>query len=259
AWTPNIVVTAYVGQGLLDYYEMTKKKEALEVARSACDFILEALPRTEKRYGVCFSYTPVERDMVLNANVLGSSLLARVYSHTGEEKLLEMATRSMDFTMHHQRSSGRWDYSLDPVTGRARAQTDWHQGFILDSLMWYVEAVKPEDKKYSRAIRRGGEFYKRQFTPDGRAYMRHPQLWPVDLHNQAQGITTFSRLGDRVEGSGEYADRILGWTLNNLLAPRGYFYYQKHKWFMNRLPYIRWQAWMLYALSWYLCEGEDFS
>jgi hypothetical protein len=31
---------------------------------------------------------------------------------------------------------------------------------------------------------------------------------------------------------------------------RGYFYYQKHRYWTNRIPYLRWgQAWMLLALA----------
>jgi hypothetical protein len=41
--------------------------------------------------------------------------------------------------------------------------------------------------------------------------------------------------------------------LANMRDGRGYFYFQKHRWYTNRIPFIRWsQAWMLLALSMFL-------
>ena len=247
---PTVVNTAYIGHGMLDYHEATGNREALTHARSACEFILRDLNITETDHGICFSYTPLERNIVHNANVLGASLLARVYSHTKENELQEMATRSIDFTLHHQHDDGRWDYLIDPETGRTKDQTDWHQGFILDSFRWYIEGVRPDDGKYLEGLRKGLKFYAAQFTPEGQGYWRYPRLWPVNIHNQAQGLVTFSRLEPYVEGSRNHAETIAKWAIEHLRSPQGYFYYQKHRFLTNRIPYMRWsQAWMFYALS----------
>jgi len=33
-------------------------------------------------------------------------------------------------------------------------------------------------------------------------------------------------------------------------SSEGYFYYQRHRFHTNRIPYMRWsQAWMMYALA----------
>jgi hypothetical protein len=47
------------------------------------------------------------------------------------------------------------------------------------------------------------------------------------------------------------ADRIIRWTLENLRDPRrGFFYYQRRRFYTIRTPYMRWtQAWMMYALA----------
>ena len=247
--TPNIVATAYAGHGLMDHYTLTGERESLTMAESACRFILE-LPRTD---GVCFSYTPVSRDIVLNASALGASLLARVGNTLEEKEFLEEASAAVEFIVSKQNKDGSWPYSLDPETGEPRTQNDWHQGFILDSLDWCSSAL---GSNLEDAIKYGAEFYKTLFTSDGRGYMRHPRLWPIDLHNQAQGIVTFSRLREKVDGASEQADKILGWTLDNMLAKDGSFYYQRHKRIVNKIPYTRWQAWMLYALGWYLEAKE---
>ncbi|HID72100.1 MAG TPA: hypothetical protein EYP29_05080 [Thermoplasmata archaeon] len=248
--TPTVVNTSYVGHAILDYHEVAGEREALDIARSACDFITKDLNITENEKGICFSYTPVEKNIVHNASVLGASLLARVYSYTKEEELLNYATKAMNFTVSYQHKDGRWDYSLDAGTGKPRVQTDWHQGFIIDSLLWYIEALELDNQKYVKAVEKGAEFYKKQFTSDGRGYWRYPRLYPINIHNQAQGIITFSKLAKINSNYLNFAENIANWTIKNLWSPHGYFYYQRHRFFTNRIPYMRWsQAWMFLALS----------
>jgi hypothetical protein len=48
----------------------------------------------------------------------------------------------------------------------------------------------------------------------------------------------------------ERAWKTFHWTLGNMAAPDGSFYYQRHRLWTNRTPYMRWgQAWMLRALA----------
>jgi hypothetical protein len=251
---PTIVNTAFIGHGLLDYYETGGNREALEMARSACEFILKDLPVHETDQGICFSYTPVKKNIVHNASVLGASLLGRVYAHTREDRLLEQAERSFAFTLHHQHENGLWAYNAYLESGAERFQTDWHQGFILDSLMWFIRAVNPADEKYRRALLAGAEFYRTQFTEEGACFWRLPRRWPADIHNQAQGIITFAKLEEFVPGSRAMAGRVARWTLDHLWDRKsGRFYYQKWPLFTNKITYLRWsQAWTLLALSFFL-------
>ena len=63
-------------------------------------------------------------------------------------------------------------------------------------------------------------------------------------------IVFFSKIGEN-----EIANKVLGWTLKNMYNnKKGYFYYFKNKIFTNRIEFIQWQAWMLYALSVYMKE-----
>ncbi len=49
------------------------------------------------------------------------------------------------------------------------------------------------------------------------------------------------------------ADKVLNWTIANMQDKKGYFYYQKYRFYKIKIPYIRWsQAWMFYALTTYL-------
>jgi rhamnogalacturonyl hydrolase YesR len=256
---PTIVNTSFIGHGILDYYDIQKSQKSLDAARSACDFILKDLNIRETDQGICFSYNPVEENIVHNANVLGASLLARVYAHTREDELLDFAKRAFAFTLHHQHENGSWAHNMSPETGRERFQLDWHQGFILDCLMWFLEATVPSDEVYRKALASGAQFYKTQFTEEGIAYWRYPRRWPIDIHNQAQGIITFSKLEKYFPGSLQTAEKILRWTLANLKnKKKGSFHYEKWPLFTNKISYTRWgQAWMLLALATYLSHIDE--
>lgn len=255
---PTVVITATVARGLFDYYRLTQRADVLQVLRSTCDFILEDLLVTETAEGLCFSYTPRgdtarprPLDACYNASMLGAEVLAKVYALTGEAPLREAARRAADFTVAHQHADGRWNYSIDLDTGQERAQVDFHQGFVLDALHACIQGAGLTGERYRRALRRGAQFYQQQqFTGEGRALGRLPKRWPADVHGQAQGILTFSRLRHLDPAFASFARQVAHWTLAHLRDRAGYFYYRRGRLLTNRIPYMRWaQAWMMLALA----------
>lgn len=250
AYTPSVVVTSFVGRGIYRYHQATKDPEALNVLRSACDFVMQDLPRLETRDGICFSYTPIVQDCCYNASMLGAELLSSVYAMTGEEVLRDLATQAVRFTVAHQHEDGRWNYSLDLDSVIERKQIDFHQGFILDSLHAYIQHTGA-DEKFRQALERGARFYREeQFDETGRAKWRLPKAWPADIHCQAQGIISFSKLAHLDEGYLPFSKKVAEWTITNMQDREGFFYYRKGRVLTNKIPYIRWaQAWMMVALS----------
>lgn len=259
AGVPSVVVTGFVGTAIFEYHRVTGDARALEVVRSACDFILEDLPVTETPEGICISYTPLVGDCCYNASMLGAELLARVHSVTDEARLLEQAVRAVDFVVARQHPDGRWNYSLDPDTGEERAQVDFHQGFVLDSLHAFRCYSGVDEGAHAEALDRGLDFYRReQFTEEGRALWRLPKEWPADIHHQAQGILTFARASERDPAWADVGHTIARWTIANMQDPGGYFHYRKGRWLTNTIPYMRWgQAWMMLALARLLTTQDD--
>lgn len=248
---PTIVITAIVANAFLDLYEITHDKSYLQIAQSSCDFILNDLNITESEDGICFSYTPLDHHIVHNANLLGAGLLARVYSLTGDANLIQYSRKAFEFSVQHQEENGSWAYSENLKSKSKRYQIDFHQGFILDSIMDFIQYTKPSNGMYERALCKGAKFYQEfQFDDLGRSMWRFPIRWPIDIHNQAQGIITFSRLSRFDRKYLSFAIRIALWTMDNMQDPQGYFYYHKYPIGSNKIPYMRWgQAWMMLALS----------
>ncbi len=251
AFSPTIVVSGFIAKGVFEYYEATKDTKAVEVLDGIAEFMHKDLALTEDETGVCVSYSTVTTDCCYNASMLGAELLAKIYSISGRTDDRDLALRLADFTVARQQNDGHWNYSIDIESGKERTQIDFHQGYVLDSLHYVQKYCKPEHDRYKTAIKKGLEFYKnQQFFEDGRAIWRVPKKWPVEIHNQSQGIITFSRLGEYNSDFKNFAKVISNWTIDNMQAKDGHFYYKKYPLYKIKTPFIRWsQAWMFLALT----------
>lgn len=258
---PSIVVSSFVGHSLLDYHMMNPGRDLEKDITSICQFILKDLNRYQDNDGICFSYSPFDNTMTHNANMLGASLLLRVGRTFSRNHLIEAAQKSYDFSIKKQNPDGSWYYTYNPNSSNGKYlgnQIDYHQGFIIDTLLLLNEDIG--DRRLMSTIEKAVVFYEKQFNPDGRSYFRYPKKWPTDIHSQAQGIITFSKLA----GYSDYylikAGKILDWTKRNMLAADGHFYYHKWPMMKNRISYIRWgQAWMLSSLTEFLIQKKRIS
>ena len=69
------------------------------------------------------------------------------------------------------------------------------------------------------------------------------------MHAVATSILTLAELSHYRGCSIELALRALSWANKTMRSPKGWYYYQKKKFWTVRIPYMRWtQAWMLDAL-----------
>ena len=137
AGLPTVVVSSFVANALLDLHGLTGQEDLLDLAKGVIEFIQSDLSVYEDRDGICFSYTPIDRHIVHNASMMGAALMARVSALTGREDLMDTAVRAVEFTVAKQEPDGSWAYSIDG-SGRKRMQIDFHQGFILDSLLDFI-------------------------------------------------------------------------------------------------------------------------
>jgi hypothetical protein len=244
---PNIICTTFAANALLDAFEAGGDSRYLEAAASAADFILQTLYQEEGE--TCwFNYTPVERHQVHNANLLGAALLCRVAGSTGNEKLLPRALRATRFTVSKQTPEGAWYYGE-----REQPSQKWidnfHTGFNLCALRNIGRYARTDE--FEQALRSGLNYYVRNFfDPDGAPKYFHDSRYPLDVHSVAQSIITLIALKDLDSAHLKLAHKVLDWGVRHMWDERGYFYYQKHRYWTNRIPYLRWgQAWMLLALA----------
>lgn len=252
-YTPTVVATTFVGCALLDAYEITGDRKLLENARSACDFFLRDLNRTYDDQGnFAFSYSPLDKTVVYNASLLGSRLLARVFSHTQEKELLDEARKSVSFCCNNQNVDGSWSYGKQNYH---QWIDNFHTGYNLECLADF--ARYSGDHSFDSYLDRGIHYYlKTFFTSEGIPMYYNNSVYPVDIHSSAQLILTLIKTGN-LEEHRSLAGRVINWTIDNMQSEKGYFYYQINRYFSSRIPYIRWaQAWMFYAFSMFMLHDS---
>ena len=245
-YTPTIVNTAFIGHALLDVWKTQKEQKFLDMVVSCSDFLLKDLNRKIEGETFCFSYTPVDNTAVHNANMLGASLLIRLFSKTGEEKLRDAALASLAYSMKYQHDDGSWFYAETQMQSWIDS---FHTGFNLEALRWFIKLGHGEE--YIEDYRKGVEYYAANFfLGNGAPKYYHNKLYPIDIHAPAEAIYFFSGEGIKYQ---DLVERVLTWLLNNMWdEEKGYFYFRKGKYFTNKIPYMRWsQAWAFRALTEY--------
>ncbi len=250
AYTPSVVVTSFVVDGIFEYYNLTKDEKALKVINSASHYIIKDIPVSKFDNGIVYSYTHIKKDCCYNASLLAAEVLAKVDAVNKTKKHSEIINMAIDFVLSKQHPDGEWWYSFNQKNNTERKQIDFHQGFILVSLGRLNSLLTNQRLDLYNAIERGLNYYKTyQFLKNGQSLWRIPKIWPTDIHNQTQGIITFSKLKAFHASYLPFAKRIADWTIENMQDKSGYFFYRKNPIFTNKIPYMRWsQAWMFLAL-----------
>jgi hypothetical protein len=247
---PTIVNSAFIGHALLDCYECTGLQRALDLAIPIQDFILNDLHRTRDGDSFCFSYTPMDTDMVHNANMLGASILIRLARHCGAGNGIDAALSGLAYSMRRQNEDGSWYY------GEHESQRwidSFHTGFNVQALRYILG--EGYAREYAPAYEKGVKFYAEHFfLADGTPKYFHDRTYPIDIHAPAQAICFFAGQGREYR---DLADRIVTWMLESMYSGRGFFYFRKGKFLTNRVPYMRWsQAWAFHALTEYLLTAQ---
>ena len=245
--TPTIVPTAFAARAFVEY-------GFLETARSVCEFILRDLPRpVDTPTEICFSYTPNDHTQIFNASLLAAEMLASVGKLTGETELCDVATRAARYVVTHQRDDGSWSYGTEP----AQSWIDsFHTAYILFSLKRIIDAC-PGAGEFQSSLEQGFSYWKSNFfLAEGWPKYYHDDPYPADAHAAASAIVALVECRELDETSLKTAQDIARWTIQNLRDERGFFYYQRRRFYTIRKPYMRWtQGWMLYALA-RLLEAE---
>jgi hypothetical protein len=249
--TPTIVPTAFAARALIE-----AGQEFYDVARSVCDFILKDLPRAvDNKTELCFSYAPNSDTRIFNASLLAAEVLASVAKSTGEHELFEPAERATRYVVNNQRHDGSWFYGTNPKQSWI---DNFHTAYVLFSLKRIIAAA-PFGSQFQPALEHGYEYWKNNFfLAEGWPKYYHDDPYPADAHAAASAIVTFLECAELDKNALSLARNVAAWTIQNLRDSRGFFYYQRRRFYTVRKPYMRWtQAWMLYALARLLEEQTE--
>lgn len=259
--TPTIVPTAFAVRALLEGWRQFGDESYLRFARRAATFVMRVLPRTiETADEICFAYSPIDRTRVFNASLLAGELLAGVSLETDDReesfKLRDTAMRAARYVCRRQHADGSWAYGADSYQTWA---DNFHTAFLLSSLIRIkrcADRFGVETRELDASLRSGYDFWIANFFgADGFPKYYPERAHPADAHAAGAALATLAEMPDA--RSIPLATRVARWTLAEMRASDGSFYYQRHCRYTNRVRYMRWsQSWMLYGLE-RLAEAED--
>jgi len=255
--TPSGVVTSICGDAFWNFYELTHERKYLDTCQSICSFFVNNL-NIDKADGnmICFSYTPLDRHHVHNANLFVAEFLIRVGKALGKEELFEQGMKAVNYTLSSQNEDGSfyyWAFSDKDVyhipDSTLKMIDHYHTGFVLRSL--YRIHKNTGERRVFDALCRGYKFYKDNLFEDKKVpKLRPDSLYPINIHSCAEAILCMSTLSEVFPDAQEYARNAFKWTRDNMQDSDGHFYYMMTARRTNTMPYIRWgQAWMLTALA----------
>ena len=256
--TPDIIGTCHAIIALLNSYLITGNQNEYTAAKDAVEFVMNNY-LVEVGGSSFFKYTNSETPayIVLNASAQAIEAISFYCKVSGDRKYINECINVVKCIVESQNDDGSWNYSNFFDGGCKRTQIDFHQGYIIDGLLSYLQNVE-QNTEVECSINKAVDFYfKEQFRIDGSSFYRLPFQYPIDIHNQAQGIITFSKLIQLRNDFSVFSHKIMEWTIKNMQHKTGFFFYQKWPLVINKIPYMRWgQAWMMLALATYL-ESVD--
>jgi hypothetical protein len=249
----SLVISLFAVYAFIEYFRKTNDAKVLEHVNSFHELIEEKLPHFENNYRLWYSYNFHKENEIYNATAKVGKFYALLNELNRDPNLVEKIEKILNYLSAKQRPDGSWAY------GEKISYTDgFHTAFVLEAI-WYMLIVV-DNAKYQDMFRSGLQQYKsRMFKSDGQPLYFHPDYRPsdirgylveTDIRDCAMAIVLFAKIGDR-----EQAERVLNWTIQNMYnrkEERVYSY--KNKMWTCKINFIRWQAWMLYALS-YLNGG----
>lgn len=247
--TPTAVASSFAVDALFHAYETTGRENFKNVALETATFVLEDLFRTPYKNGFIFSYSQYKgNDTVYNASLLAARILLQCYKYTKNEDYLTIARTAIDTCVNDQEEDGSWKYGLQPSQSWI---DNFHTAYNLESI-WEYKRITGENR-YDDSLKRGVMFMlKNHFDDKGVPKYFHNKQYPIDIHCCGALYPVLYKLGLFNENE-QLASSVYDWTMRNMWSERKhYFYFQHHKWFVNKAPLMRWsQAFMMNALSYY--------
>lgn len=248
---PNAVVSVFIGEAFIHAFRVTGDDKYLQAARSIGDFITDELPilyENSNERAIAYVLRDVKA-IVLNNQVLTGAFLVKVWRHTREDKLLDIATKQMCYTIGKRTNDCAWYYTFP--AGKSHIRHDnYHTGGILDAILEYCEESR--DQTFMEVYFQGLEYYQNYlFEDNGAPRWMNDKEYPYDVHGSAQGIITFAKASVYKEEYLAQAVKIAQWTENNMYNPgRKEFIYRIGRFFKHNYSLMRWcNGWMTRALA----------
>lgn len=250
---PTPLNTVWFGQFLLDEQSgVIPEQEKRGLLLSMAAYLTEELGYADhKEQGVYFYYGPTLNKEVYNASAIVSAFLIRLGIKYKISEYIELGQRGIRYICGKQNKDGSWFYAGKPE----RPTVDcFHQSYILQAVC-SVKDYLPFNA--AEVIAKGTAFYKTLFIEE-RGYLRPMRYdkrytphntWlfvKVDGRDIAEALVFFTLY----KPEKVMVTRLLRYAYDKFFDKKnGYMIPERFVYGKNRIPYIEFQAWFLYAFQ----------
>jgi hypothetical protein len=247
AYQPTVVATGIISNGLYECWKITGIQKCADMVVSSAAFVLKNLNRTYDKDGFCFSYSPFDKQVVLNASMKGVRILAQAFSITNDQNLYKEALPAVRFVMNFQQENGAFNYS-----DLGKWIDNYHTGYVLDCLDEFIKHFNANE--FSGSLNKGFQYYiDTFFSESGRPSFYSNNPYPADCTAAAQSLLTLSRFGKV-----EKAEKVASWMIEHMQKKDGSFFFRKFKNYTIKTSFMRWSnAWMFAGMSYTLLHKKN--
>lgn len=246
--SPSLIISLFAIYAFIEYWKVFNDKSILNYIHSFFYLIQEKLPKHETNEVLWYSYNFEKFNEIYNATAKIGKFYSLYYAINRSDLLIESISKILNYLLSKQRIDGSWAYGEN-----IRYTDGFHTAFVLESI-WYMRQLV-DSSDYKKMFELGLKNYKENlFKANGQPLYFHPYYRPkdfrrflidTDIRDCAMAIVLFNLLGEK-----EYLAKTYNWTLESMYSHKNkYFFYYKNKLWTNKVEFLRWQAWMLYALS----------
>lgn len=248
--TPTVVATSFVCSALFSFYKLTSSPKAYEMIVSSAEFVSKHLNKIENNGGVGFSYSPMDKRLVFNASLLGTSILCYCYRLTLDDDVKRIALNSVKAVLPAINSDGSIDHSIQ--VGK-KWRDNFHTGFKIQSLLLFRETFF--DYTLDDEIQKAISYWEKNFFQKGLCKYFDDKVYPLDIHCPSQYFSTIAVVPDTFKVT-TCPSLVAIWMLDEFYNG-DYFIFQKKKYYNINIKYFRWgQAWAIYGLTNYLVNVD---
>ena len=225
AGDPNVVVTSFLGDAMLEAERRYGERGLGERARTAAGWVHDELWVED---GGFFAYHEGSTVNVHNASLLGAALVDGALG----ERARDRVWRAVDAALNDQRPDGAWPYGIGPGLEWVDS---FHTGYVLNCL----HRLRHVDERVPEAIARGAEHYRGFFDDTGDARLWRDKPWPKDGHSAGTGLSALSTLSSEGVVERELVERVAARTVQAGLHD-GHAVFRRYRRYRTTVRYIRW-------------------
>ena len=246
----SLIITLFGIFAFIEYYKKTGDTNILNKINSFKSLVDNKWLKFETEQELWFSYLPTQKDEVYNATAKIGKFYAMYYELFPSELDKIRIQKILNYLSRVQNTDGSWGYSV-----KAPYVDHFHTCFNLESIFYMHKVIQTESstKMFNSALAdyelncfEGNQplhFHKKRKPKDVRS-----NIIETEIRDIANAIILFSTIGNYSR-----ALDIVNYSLDKYYnRQKKFFYFFHNKFYMSKLKFVRWQAWMSLAFSTYL-------